>query len=367
MPNFFESKTKHYHTANQLVGINWLDMSHDNNKDDQVNDTAEKRRSSLLQAVYKHIVQFSQDLAELVTIYAFVLSHEFLPLSPWKSAWGRFPLGTTGPLLSVRYSSKRVWNEIRRNWCIGIAWTQWPHYVFRIVDDGRLLSPDNEYGVRTLPDWPHFMSCSSHLWVHLWFDLAERSIVYTFQQLSGDSYKVKVWTGATAQEFAMAKPYLELWGPGCDETSVEVVERADNDDKPHNPLICTCCFKRANHQIYLSITPKTKPSSMAPTAAVAAPPQSEAATNHRIYPSTLHLRIKELCPQKDIIWEHDFEYSDTIQTVRQWIATEKQQNPDAVGRLVFAGKQLESDDLTLADYNIPNGATIHLVSCLRGS
>ncbi len=60
----------------------------------------------------------------------------------------------------------------------------------------------------------------------------------------------------------------------------------------------------------------------------------------------------------------DVNEDDTVETLKQRI-NEKEGIPVDQQRLIFGGKQI-SEERTMSDYGVTNGATMHLVLRLRG-
>lgn len=60
----------------------------------------------------------------------------------------------------------------------------------------------------------------------------------------------------------------------------------------------------------------------------------------------------------------DVNEDDTVETLKQRI-NEKEGIPVDQQRLIYSGKQI-SEERTMSDYGVTNGATMHLVLRLRG-
>mgnify|MGYP000879381157 FL=1 len=65
------------------------------------------------------------------------------------------------------------------------------------------------------------------------------------------------------------------------------------------------------------------------------------------------------------VYEITVEKDDLIEDVKGLVWAESGKTPDEQ-RLIFAGKQME-DGRTLADYNVYEEATIHMVTRLKGN
>jgi hypothetical protein len=314
-----------------------------------------ERRKKVVEGIYASLETFSREISELVTDYAFLIPFEFLPRETlsWES---RFSLQVSVALFSVRLIPPPSGGWIlppragwwyNGNWFIGLRTKQFPYHTYRISDDGHLLSPDQTMHHRKLQNWKPFQANTTII-ASLWFNLESRSIIFKL-----NDNLVQVYTAETAEAFANSRPYVEMWHP---EGSTEILTSSNKDTDIDEPP-----FHLFLDSIRVVVAPKDPP--------IVYPPPKPAALA-RVHPrhgGSILLNITEVSQKPTAILNLWFESSDTIENVRQRIAEQKNTNPDRIGRLVFAGRQLNNDQLTLAYYNVPSQATIHLVGCLRGS
>lgn len=321
-----------------------------------------ERRKVMIRHIYGSIDMFPGVLSELVTDYAFNLPYEFvhsskdvfaLQLYKYES---RFPIGISPSIFTVQINPPEDgWGSLHwgARWFVGIMSKTAPYHCYRISDGGRLLTPgivDLQWIDPYLPNpdasmlknWQHYPARSA-VTVSLEFHFNSRQVSFMFYCDNFRSYAVTLAlnTMLSTQQLELFRPYVEVWDPSAQV----ILLPADTTHQPNEKLIV--------------ISPKP---------ILIDPKKATTMSEERRNGTSIRLCIQEVSGCSEVKFYLTVESSNTIAELRQMIADRKQVNSDLVGRLVFAGKQLDNDNnFTLAHYNIPDNATIHLIGRLRGS